>query len=64
MVRCDSLLKALQDKNYYALDIQKYSILEEWMYKNHFDWKFDLIKTGLAIDKSTLTPQCKEKYKF
>lgn len=60
MVRCDSLLKALQDKKYYALDIQKYSILEEWMYKNHFDWKFDLIKRGLAIDKSTLNSKEKQ----
>jgi len=54
MVRCDSLIEALQNNSYYALDIQKYKLLEEWMYKNHFDWKYNLIGRGLAIDKSKI----------
>lgn len=55
MVRCDSLLQSLTKGDYYAIDIQKYHILEKWMCKNHFDWKFGLIENGLAIDINTLT---------
>lgn len=54
VIRCDSLLEALEKGNYYAIDIQKYHILEEWLNKNHFDWKFGLIEKGLAIDINTL----------
>ncbi|MNR15725.1 hypothetical protein D3C85_1322800 [compost metagenome] len=54
LTQCEHLLKALDSKNYYAFDIQKYEILEEWMNKNHFDWKHDLIGERLAIDINTL----------
>lgn len=54
MVRCDSLIEALQNNSYYAIDIQKHKLLEEWMYKNHFDWKYNLLGRGLAIDKSKM----------
>ncbi len=54
MVNCENLLLALEKNNYYAIDIQKYHILEEFMYKNHFDWKHKLIEKGLAIDINSL----------
>lgn len=51
---CEYLIKSLQNKKYYAFDIQKYEILEEWMNKNFFDWKYDLINKGIAVDINTL----------
>lgn len=54
LTRCEHLLLALKDKLYYAFDISKLEILEEFMYKNHFDWKYNLIDKNLAIDINTL----------
>lgn len=50
VVHCNNMLIALEEENYFAIDVQKYKILEEWMNKNHFDWKHDLIGKGLAVD--------------
>jgi hypothetical protein len=47
--RCDNLLLALENEDYYSINIQKYHIIEEFMNKNHFDWKYNLIADGLAI---------------
>lgn len=54
MVNCVFLLDALEKGTYYAIDIKKYQIIEEFMCKNHFDWKYNLIEKGLAIDINTL----------
>jgi len=54
LVRCEHLLLALQDNLKYAFNLQDLNTIEEWMYKNHFDWKYNLIKNNLAIDKNTL----------
>lgn len=54
VVRCEHLLLALQDKSYFAFPIQKLEALEEFMYKNHFDWKYNLIKRNLAINLNDL----------
>lgn len=49
LTRCDYLLKALQKRTYYAFDISKFHIIEDFLNKNHFDWKYNLIEKGLAI---------------
>jgi len=54
MVNCYHLLEALEKDKYYSMDIKKYFLVEEFMNKNHFDWKYKLIEQGLAIDKSKL----------
>lgn len=54
MVNCYFLLEALEKGKYYAIDIQKYYKIEEFMNKNHFDWRFGLIEKGLAIDINSL----------
>lgn len=54
VVRCEHLLLALQDNLKYAFNLQDLDSLEEFMYKNHFDWKYNLIEKGLAIDINTL----------
>lgn len=54
VARCEHLLLALQDKSYYAFDISKLEILEKFMYRNHFDWRFNLIPQGLAVDVNNL----------
>ena len=48
------LLEALINKTSYSFDLKKLEKLEDWMYKNHIDWKYDLIERGLAIDKSLI----------
>jgi len=48
VVRCEHLLLALQDNLKYAFNLQQLNALEEFMNKNHFDWKFNLIENGLA----------------
>jgi len=50
MVNCAYLLEALEKGLYYAIDIQKYYIIEQFMNKNHFDWRFNLIEKELAIE--------------
>jgi len=54
MVNCYHLLEALEKGKYYSMDIKKYFLVEEFMNKNHFDWKYNLIQQGLAIDINTL----------
>ena len=49
VVRCEHLLLALQDNLKYAFNLQYLNALEEFMNKNHFDWKYNLIEKGLAI---------------
>ena len=49
VVRCEHLLLALQDNLKYAFNLQQLNNLEEWLNKNHFDWKYNLIEKGLAI---------------
>jgi len=61
MVNCANLLLALEKEYYYTIDIQKYHILEDWMNKNHFDWKHNLIEKGLAIDINNLNTNENEK---
>jgi hypothetical protein len=51
---CEHLLLALQDNLKYAFNTQHLNILEEFMNKNHFDWKYNLIENYLAIDINTL----------
>lgn len=53
-VNLEYLIKALEEKSSYSLNIQKLEILEDFMNKNHFDWKYNLIENGLAIDINTL----------
>lgn len=48
-ISCEYLLEALINKTKYDLDITKLEPLESWMYKNHFDWKYNLIEKGLAV---------------
>ena len=49
-------VKALINKTYYAVDVRLWNDIETWLNKNHFDWKYNLIENGLAIDVNTLTP--------
>lgn len=51
---CTHFVKALIDNKYYAIDVRLWNDIEEWLNKNHFDWKFNLIEKGLAIDINTL----------
>jgi hypothetical protein len=53
-ISCEYLLEALINKTRYSFNISQLQVLENWMNKNNFDWKYDLIKNGLAIDKSIL----------
>ena len=46
---CTHFVKALIDNKYYAVDVRLWNDIEEWLNKNHFDWKFNLIEKGLAI---------------
>lgn len=50
----NSFLTAIEKKYDYVLNIKDYHKLEEFMDKNHFDWKYNLIERGLAIDINTL----------
>jgi hypothetical protein len=52
---CEYLLEALINKTKYIFNINQLEVLEDWMNRNHFDWKYDLIGKGLAIDKTTLS---------
>jgi ribulose 1,5-bisphosphate carboxylase large subunit-like protein len=47
-VSCENLLTAIEFGKYYAMDFSKYLKLEEFMDKNNFDWKHNLIEKGLA----------------
>lgn len=49
VVRCEHLLLALQDNLKYAFNLQQLNVLETWLNKNHFDWKYNLIEKGLAF---------------
>jgi len=46
---CDYFVKALIEKTFYSVDIRLWSDVEDFLNKNHFDWKFNLIEKGLAI---------------
>lgn len=46
---CTHFVKALIDNKYYAVDVRLWNDIEEWLNKNHFDWKFNLIEKGLAV---------------
>ena len=46
---CSYFVKALIDNKYYAVDVRLWNDIEEWLNKNHFDWKFNLIEKGLAV---------------
>lgn len=48
------LLEALEKDKYFLIDFSKYYKIEEFMNKNHFDWRFNLIENGLAIDKNNI----------
>ncbi len=52
-ISCEYLLESLIKKTKYAFNLNQLETLEDWMYKNHFDWKYNLIKNGLAIDINT-----------
>jgi len=52
MVNCYHLLEALEKGKYYSMSIEKYFLVEEFMNKNQFDWKFKLIEKGLAVSES------------
>lgn len=54
VARCEHLILALENKNYYVLELAKWNIVEDFMYKNHFDWKYNLIGRGLAININDL----------
>lgn len=51
MVNCYHLLEALEKDKYYSMDIKKYFLVEEFMNKNHFDWRFNFLQNGLAVIK-------------
>ena len=42
-------VKALIQNTYYAIDHRLWTDIETWLNKNHFDWKYNLIKNGLAV---------------
>lgn len=48
------LLEALEKGKYFLIDFSKYYKIEEFMNKNHFDWRFNLIENGLAINKNDI----------
>lgn len=48
-ISCDYFVKALIENTFYSLDIRKWAEVENFMNKNHFDWKHNLIENGLAI---------------
>jgi|GEM_PF-1819089 len=45
----DYFVKALIEGTYYAVDHRLWNDIENWLNKNHFDWKFNLIEKGLAV---------------
>lgn len=45
----DYFVKALIEGTFYAIDHRLWNDIEEFLNKNHFDWKFGLIEKGLAI---------------
>ncbi len=51
----NNLLDAIENNYHYIIDIRNYSKLEEFMDKHHFDWKYDLIGKGLAVDINTIS---------
>ena len=51
---CSNFVKALIENKYYAVDVRLWNDIEEWLYKNHFDWRFGLIEKGESIDINTL----------
>lgn len=53
-ISCEYLLESLINKTKYAFNLKQLETLEDWMYKNHFDWKYNLIENNLAIDINTL----------
>jgi hypothetical protein len=42
-------VKALIKNTYYAIDHRLWTDIENWLNKNHFDWKYNLIEKGLAV---------------
>jgi len=51
---CSHFLKALIENKYYVVDVRLWNDIEVWFNKNHFDWKYNLIQDGLAVDKNTI----------
>jgi hypothetical protein len=51
---CDNFIKSLINKTYYAVDFRILPELEDFLNRNHFDWKFGLIESGLAVDTNDL----------
>lgn len=45
---------ALINKSTYALSHEKWLSVSEFLDKNHFDWRYNLIKEGLAININNL----------
>jgi hypothetical protein len=54
VIQCEQLLLAVQHNYDYVFNLKKLNALEEFMYKNHFDWQYKLIENGLVIDRNTL----------
>lgn len=46
---CSHFVKALLENKYYAVDVRLWNDIEFWLNKNHFDWKYNLIKKELAV---------------
>ena len=53
-VSCEYLVESLINKTKYAFNLRQLEKLEEFMDKYHFDWKYNLIERGLAVDINTL----------
>ncbi len=51
---CSHFVKALIENKYFAIDVRLVNQVEGFLNKNHFDWKYNLIQNGLAIDINTL----------
>lgn len=51
---CTYFVEALIKNKYYSVNVNLWSYIEEFMYKNHFDWKYKLIERGLAININDL----------
>ncbi len=51
---CSHFVKALIQNKYYSVDVRLWKDIEDWLSKNHFDWKHNLIGNGFAIDINTV----------
>jgi len=46
---CSHFVKALIENKYYAVDVRLWKDIEDWLCKNHFDWKYNLIHNDIAM---------------